>query len=145
MWCVAGTLGSFLNEASRAAASLLFRFRLSPEALPSCRDDEAGTDWPAENSLEPLSGREGLDEEKRRWWPRMMTGVEAAAATAALGAADAARPAAVGATRRTEDGNMAMEAKGCRVDVVAAVGIEVRRGKEDEEEEEERMLRQDGS
>ena len=70
MWCVLGTLGSFLNEASFPDASLFLRLLLSPEALPSARAvEEAGTDWPApvEMSLEPLSDFEGFDEEKRRW------------------------------------------------------------------------------
>lgn len=111
MWCVLGTLGSFLNGASFADASLFFRLLLSPVALPSARaDDEAGTDWsaPAEMSLEPLSDFEGLDDEKRRWWPRMKTGEEAAALDAE-DAMDEASPAGwpdEATTRRTEDGNM---------------------------------------
>lgn len=67
MWCVLGTLGSLLKVASRSDASLVFRFRLSA-VLPSARADvdEAGTDCPAEMSLEPLSGREGFEDEYRR-------------------------------------------------------------------------------
>lgn len=104
MWCVLGTLGSFL-VASRSA----LRFRFSPPALLWPRGD-AATDWPGDMSLESLSDLEGFDDEHRRWWPRPMKGVDAAAA--ALGAEEAkdgASPPAWGAvatTRRTDEGSM---------------------------------------
>lgn len=51
-------------EAARSEASLLlFRFRFS---LPDFGDVAAGTDWPAEISLAPLSDFEGFEEEHRR-------------------------------------------------------------------------------
>jgi hypothetical protein len=60
-----GTLGSFFIEAARSEASLLLlRFRFSP---PDLGVVVAGTDWPAEISLEPLSDLEGFEEEHRRW------------------------------------------------------------------------------
>jgi hypothetical protein len=61
---VLGTLGNFLIEAARSEASLLlFRFRFS---LPDLGEVAAGTDWPAEISLAPLSDFEGFEEEHRR-------------------------------------------------------------------------------
>lgn len=93
------------------------RFRFSPPALPSPRAeaDDAGTDWPAAMSLEPLSGREGLEEEKRRWWPRAKTGTVAAAALGAEEAREQTRPAwgAEATTRRTDEGNMASPGASC--------------------------------
>lgn len=68
MWWVVGTLGSFLKELSFSEASLFLRFRFSPAALPSARAEaDAGTDWPAGMSLDPLSDLEGFEEEHRRW------------------------------------------------------------------------------
>lgn len=98
-----GTLGSLLNDASRSEVSFDLRLRLS---LPDLGADavEAGTDWPAEISLEPLSELEGFDEEKRRWWPRKATGADMQTALAAENTR-AARPAwgtEEAATRRTE-------------------------------------------
>lgn len=77
MWYVLGTLGSLLKEASLSDASLDLRLRLS---LPVLGADvaEAGTDCPAAISLEPLSDRDGFEDEQRRWWPRKATGAEAA-------------------------------------------------------------------
>jgi hypothetical protein len=81
MWCVLGTLGNFLTEAARSEASLLLlRFRFSVPDLGLAV--EAGTDWPADISLEPLSDLEGLEEEHRRCWLRRKTGM-------ALGAEEA--------------------------------------------------------
>lgn len=98
MWWVLGTLGSFL-AASRSA----LRFLFSPPALPWLRAG-AGTDWPAETSLESFPDFEGFEDEHRRWWPRRK-GIDAAAAAAALGADEAAW-GAVHTTRRTDEGSM---------------------------------------
>ena len=59
-----GTLGSFFTEAVEASL-LLLRFRFSLPDLGAVA--EAGTDEPADISLEPLSDFEGLEEEYRRW------------------------------------------------------------------------------
>jgi len=124
MWWVLGTLGSFRNEAALTSeASLLFRFRFSPAALPSPRAeaDDAGTDWPAATSLEPLSGREGFEEEKRRWWPRTKSGTVAVAAfleAEEAAASEETRPPAWGAeetTRRTDEGSMTATGRNLRL------------------------------
>jgi hypothetical protein len=81
MWWVLGTLGRLLKEEGFCAASLFFRFRLSPPVLPSLRVvAEAGTEEPAATSLDPLSDLEGFEDEHRRWWrPTKMGAVEATA------------------------------------------------------------------
>lgn len=77
----------------------------------------------------------------------MTAGVEAA--TAALGAAAAARPAAVGGaeqtTRRTEDGSMAIDRceKKEWLELLCVVGS--RRSRGEEGKKGRRRLRQDGS
>jgi hypothetical protein len=92
MWCVLGTLGSFLKAASRSEGCLYLRLRLSPLALPCPRvDEEAATDWSAGMSLDPLSDREGFEEEHRRWCPRVRRGTEAAVALGAEETSDDAR------------------------------------------------------
>lgn len=68
-----GTLGNFFTEADRSEVSLLLlRFRFS---LPDLGVAAAGTDCPAEISLDPLSDFEGFEEEHRRWCARIKTGV----------------------------------------------------------------------
>jgi hypothetical protein len=117
MWCVLGTLGSFLAAALLSAPSLFFRFLLSPPAF--CADDEddpededvAATDSPAAMSLAPLSDLDGFEDEHLRWWaPR--TSATDPPAVAALGAAAAANvetmplEGAEQTTRRTDEGSM---------------------------------------
>lgn len=116
-----GTLGSFLKEATRSDESLFFRFLLSPPALPSPRLEleDAGTDWSAEMSLDPLSDLDGLDEENLRWWPLTMTGLEVALGAAAVREATRPPAGAEATTRRTEDGSMIVST---RVPLVQEMG-----------------------
>lgn len=111
MWCVLGTLGSFL-AASRSA---FWRFLLSAAALLAWPRAE-GTLWPVDMSSEPLSEREGFDDEYRLWWPRAKMGGEtavhvdvdvvvAAAAAALIDEEATCGPAAT--TRRTDGVSMA--------------------------------------
>lgn len=115
MWCVLGTLGSFFAAASRSDD---FRFLFSPPDLPCPRAEaDAGTDWLAGMSLEPLSDREGFDDDDLRWCPRPKKGTDVAAAalgTAEQTSVEVSPPAvdAVEATRRTEEGSMMAVAEG---------------------------------
>lgn len=88
------------------------RFRFSLPALPSARadPDEAGTDWPAAISLDPLSDLEGFEEEHRRWWLRTARGAdfdadEARAETMPVWGVEETAEAT---TRRIDEGNIVL-------------------------------------